>query len=64
MKCPNDQSEMERGFLSSHGSRWVEKINPIMVGLVQIGLGDLVNAMKCPECGKVELYTETEKEEK
>ncbi|MBI2595209.1 hypothetical protein HYW46_00550 [Candidatus Daviesbacteria bacterium] len=60
MKCPNDQSEMEKGKL-------VDRLIQEVANMSWMGEGDertKIIALKCPKCGKVELYTETEKEEK
>ncbi len=54
MKCPIDQTEMEKGDLANFKARskWLAK-----VGLF-FSNGPWIVAYRCPKCGKVELTTE------
>jgi hypothetical protein len=69
MKCPNDQNEMEKGFISR--SVWISE-SPFLGGgflemLTKIGVWptkrkvNFVNAYRCPKCGKVDFYSELSK---
>lgn len=61
MKCPNDQTEMEKGSLNTHGSRWIKAgMRSGFLNMVSAGGGDIVIAYKCPKCGKIELYSDPE----
>ncbi len=53
MKCPIDQTEMEKGNLANHGTVWSTSwlIKPLFGK-------NVVGAYKCPKCGKVELKVE------
>ncbi len=53
MKCPNDQTEMEKGTLFENGQIWNNK-GPLKMPF-GIGKAIWVTAYKCPKCGKVEL---------
>ena len=63
MKCPIDQTEMEKGILVS-GFQWVKIDQPGLwkskfFGLQYIGKQkEYVYSYRCPKCGKVELTTE------
>ncbi len=66
MKCPIDQTEMEKGTLWAHGSSWKPgALSKIMFW----GMGwfrknySIVIAFKCPKCGKIELTTEPDNKE-
>ncbi len=59
MKCPIDQTEMEKGFLSE--GFWVSGDKPSLASFTRIGTGKQniwIVAWKCPLCGKVELQAE------
>lgn len=61
MKCPIDQTEMEKGITS--GSIW-RKWDRRGFGIKLMKVmndGELVTAYKCPKCGKVELKVEENK---
>lgn len=63
MKCPNDQTEMVKGSLYSHGWGWSQnyvgsRIPKLLFRLMPGKDGAFVNAYRCPKCGKIELYTE------
>ena len=59
MKCPIDQTEMEKGALFAQGQFWLNKLNVITKVWPGLGINGLrVNAWKCPKCGKIELYVE------
>ena len=57
MKCPLCKREMEKGNLLGHGTTWGK--TKFVVGMARLFAGDKpeVIAYKCPQCGKVELYT-------
>jgi hypothetical protein len=63
MKCPNDQTEMDKGSLIG-GKMWLkidennfwQKIDRKVVDMSR-----RVFAWRCPSCGKVELSTEIKK---
>lgn len=59
MKCPHDQTEMERGSLVINGGSWVSEKNWLTNLLFVRGwrLGRAVFAWRCPKCGKIELYS-------
>jgi hypothetical protein len=63
MKCPNDQTEMEKGCLVLHGNGWRRYDTGIFSRIFLRGFtfGERVFAWKCPKCGKIELYTEEKK---
>ena len=57
MKCPNDQTEMEKGFFSS--AHWISGKKPILSKVLALGRKTIyVTAWHCSKCGKIELYTE------
>ncbi len=62
MKCPIDKTEMEKGIISSYGSRWAKGDVSRAIGYTWFWLkkisGPVLVAYRCPECGKVELTTE------
>lgn len=58
MRCPNDQTEMEKGKLFAHGNKW--STNELLTVNLVLG-GETVYAWRCPKCGKIELYTEEKK---
>ena len=58
MKCPNDQSEMEKGELISEGGVWWANEGTIL-GFSGEGL----TAYKCLECGKIELTTKKKEDQ-
>lgn len=60
MKCPNDQTDMEKGYIAQ--SRWYEyNSNKLFVKMGLLAGGKIVIAWKCPKCGKIEIYTEDKK---
>ena len=58
MKCPNDQTEMEKGSLIMNGTKWVSYNNGLLSKLFLSGIAPMprVFAWKCTKCGKIELY--------
>ena len=60
MQCPNDKTEMEKGFIGQMGQIW-KGGTPSGTGIAEaISLGGkYIFAYRCPKCGKVELTTET-----
>ncbi len=58
MKCPNDQAEMEKGFITQYGQMWA-KGKPLGVKFAEtLSLGgEYIYAYRCPKCEKVELTT-------
>ena len=56
MKCPIDQTEMEKGNLTGHGTKWIKGHHSF--GWFPFQKTENVTAYKCPKCGKVELTTE------
>ncbi len=60
MKCPNDKTDMEKGHMDGY---WWK--NGEIPSLVTIGRKDHPNggnsywimAYRCPQCGKIEVYT-------
>ncbi|MDO8610265.1 MAG: PF20097 family protein [bacterium] len=56
MICPKCKTQMEKGYLGSHGTRWLAEQ---MGSLAKIAFfGSLVYAWKCPQCKYVELRSE------
>ncbi len=54
MKCPNDQTEMEKGILAG-GTKWLKGAGTFE-RVMSFGLGKFVTAWCCPKCGQIELY--------
>ena len=60
MKCPNDQTEMEKGFFDS--AHWFSGEKPTMMKIFNIARkARYVVAWKCSKCQKIELYAEEKK---
>ncbi len=63
MKCPIDQTEMEKGRLAAYGVAWTKgdtiKI-PFLSNIMRSKVTYVI-AWKCPKCGKVELKIEENK---
>lgn len=59
MKCPNDQTEMEEGFIDT--GYWLSGKKPSLSKVFAIGRKTIYAiAWRCSKCGKIELYTEME----
>lgn len=59
MKCPNDQTEMEKGLFDS--AHWVSGEMSVLGGVAGLGRKTkFATTWRCPKCGKLEFYTETE----
>ena len=61
MKCPIDQTEMEKGILQASGELWSKSENKASNMLSNNGIK--VYAWHCPKCGKVELSTGVDEKE-
>lgn len=62
MTCPNCKVGMEKGSLMAHGQFWTNRSGKFLRSIVGfIAQGLRVTANRCPDCGKIELYTEAEK---
>lgn len=61
MKCPNDKTEMEKGYLLDDSRIWAtdDVIQKAFRALHHFNTK--VFAMRCPNCGKIELYSEVKK---
>jgi len=62
MKCPNDSSEMIRGGIGNYGNLWIAE--GLRTSLLRNFAGkNCIYAYRCPQCGKIELTTESEEKE-
>ena len=60
MKCPNDKTEMELGFMDE--AHWISGKMPKLGKVFALGrTTKAVQAFCCPNCGKIELYSEVKK---
>jgi hypothetical protein len=61
MKCPNDQTEMEKGVIMARGAgkvEWFDENQKPSLTTMFWKDGSKLVAYKCPNCGKVELQAQ------
>ena len=58
MKCPNDKTEMEKGFMNNQVWKKGVPLGTKIPEVMSFG-GSYVFYYRCPKCGRVELTTET-----
>lgn len=63
MLCKDCKVEMEKGILISNGQIWTTQLNPLtkIFGGIFPKVMRRVQAWNCPNCKKIELYTEDTK---
>lgn len=61
MNCVNDNTKMEKGFLTAHGQQWKKgnpsKLYKAFVGAPAIGTSIGVFAWRCPKCHELKVFT-------
>lgn len=60
MKCPNDETQMEKGYLTANGRAWIKFTDSLRDKISElISTHQLfVWAWRCPNCKKIELTSE------